>query len=97
MAAAVFGGRVMLSSLLTDFVCLCLPEPQQQLYRCQLTQGTRDGLQRLLRPLAGIFDAFVMLIPKIYFLLFVVFSSCSAVRCCFGIGLTFSRRLLRLR
>jgi hypothetical protein len=41
MAAAAFGGRVMLSSLLADFVRLCLPGPQQRLYRCRTDAGGR--------------------------------------------------------
>jgi hypothetical protein len=40
MAAAAFGGRVILSSLLTEFVDPCLPEAQQKLYRYQThTEG----------------------------------------------------------
>jgi hypothetical protein len=57
MAAAAFGGRVMSSSLLADFV---LPGPGQQLYRCQPDAGTRDGMHRLLRLLADDFEAVVM-------------------------------------
>jgi hypothetical protein len=59
MAAVAFGGRVILSSLLANFaVCAsqgrnsgstdAKPMPN----RCG---GTRDGLQRPLRPLAAVF------------------------------------------
>jgi hypothetical protein len=41
MAAAAFGGRVVLSSLLAVFVRLCLPGPQHRLYRCQTNAGGR--------------------------------------------------------
>jgi hypothetical protein len=46
MAAAAFGRRVMLSSLLADFVSLCLPGPQQRLYRCQADVGGRVMARR---------------------------------------------------
>jgi hypothetical protein len=50
MAAAAFGGRVILSSLLAEFVDPSLPGPQPD-----LRGGTRIGLYRALQPLAGVF------------------------------------------
>ena len=66
---------VMLSSLLADFVCLCLPGPQQRLYRCQNNAGGRAMVCRdCCDHWQVVLMLFVMIIPKIDFSLFVVFS-----------------------
>ena len=73
---------VMLSSLLADFVCLCLPRPQQRLYRCQNNAGGRAMVCRdCCDHWQVVLMLFVMIIPKIDFSLFVVFSgtACSAM------------------
>lgn len=70
----MFGGRVMLSSLLADFVCLCLPGPQQRLYRCQIDAGGRAMACRDRWDHWQVFlMLFMMVIPKIDFSLFVLF------------------------
>jgi hypothetical protein len=62
-----------LSSLLADFVCLCLPGPQQRLYRCQNNAGERAMVCRdCCDHWQVVLMLFVMIIPKIDFSLFVV-------------------------
>jgi hypothetical protein len=66
----------MLSSLLADFVCLCLPGPQQRLYRCQNNAGGRAMVCRdCCDHWQVVLMLFVMIIPKIDFSLIVVFST----------------------
>jgi hypothetical protein len=64
----------MLSSLLADFVCLCLPGPQQGLYRCQNNAGGRAMVCRdCCDHWQVVLMLFVMIIPKFDVSLFVVF------------------------
>ena len=74
MAAAAFGGRVILSDLLAEFVHPCPPGPQRQLYRCQTDA---EGRAVVCRDRCGHRRAnsqsFVIVIPKIEFSLNMLF------------------------
>ena len=74
MAAAAFGGRVILSSLLAEFVDPSLPGPQRRL--CS-DQTYAEGRVMACRDRCSLWQvclhAFVMVIPKIEFSLCVVF------------------------
>ncbi|XTI93795.1 hypothetical protein V2W45_899844 [Cenococcum geophilum] len=74
MAVAAFDGRVLLCSLLANFVDLFAPRPQRWLYRYQINA---EGCVMVCRDRCGhwqmCFDAFVMGFPKTSFSLFVVF------------------------
>jgi hypothetical protein len=75
MAAAAFGGRVILSSLLAEFVDPSLPGPQRRLYRYQTYAEGRVMACRERCSLWQVYlHVFVMVIPKIEFSLCVVFS-----------------------
>jgi hypothetical protein len=74
MAAAAFGGRVILSSLLAEFVDPSLPGPQRRLYRYQTYAEGRVMACRERCSLWQVYlHVFVMVIPKIEFSLCVVF------------------------
>jgi hypothetical protein len=74
MAAAAFGGRVNLSSLLAEFVDPSLPGPQRRLYRYQTYA---EGRVMACREHCSLWQVYlhvcVMVIPKIEFSLCVVF------------------------
>jgi hypothetical protein len=75
MAAAAFGRRVILSSLLAEFVDPYLPGPQRRLYRYQTYAEGRVMACREHCSLWQVYlHVFVMVIPKIEFSLCVVFS-----------------------
>jgi hypothetical protein len=74
MAAAAFGGRVILSSLLAEFVDPSLPGPQRRLYRYQTYAEGRVMACRERCSLWQVYlHVFVMVIRKIEFSLCVVF------------------------
>ena len=80
MAAAAFGRRVILSSLLAEFVDPYLPGPQRRLYRYQTYAEGRVMACRERCSLWQVYlHVFVMVIPKIEFLLCVVFFCMGAV------------------
>jgi hypothetical protein len=72
--SAAFGGRVILSSLLAEFVDPYLPKPQQRLYKYQTYAEGRVMACRERCSLWQVYlHVFVMVIPKIEFSLWVVF------------------------
>ena len=75
MAAAAFGGRVILSSLLAEFVDPSLPGPQRWLYRYRTyAEGHVTACRDCCSLWQVYLHVFAMVIPKIEFSLCVVFS-----------------------